>query len=145
MSAKAVTGSVIQAIESNAFDFIIVNFANCDMVGHTGDFDAAVAAVETVDACLGDILAAIEQAGGTAIVTADHGNCEEMIDLETGAVLTAHTTNPVFCVVIVPDAHPLRQATLRASGKLANVAPTVLQLMGIQPPAAMTEASLILS
>jgi 2,3-bisphosphoglycerate-independent phosphoglycerate mutase len=143
MSALTVRDGVVQAIKAGKHDFIIVNFANCDMVGHTGVFDAAVRAVETVDACLGTILEALGSANGTALVTADHGNAEMMIDPVTGGPFTAHTTNPVPVVLVAPDANRFRHAPLRVDGVLSAVAPTILHLLGITPPADMTQESLI--
>lgn len=143
MSAPEVTDVVIGAIESGQYAFIIVNFANGDMVGHTGVFTAAVHAIETVDACLGRVIAATLEADGMALATADHGNAEAMIDPETGAPLTAHTTNPVPVVLVTTDDHPLRGAQLRQGGRLSAVAPTVLRLMGLAVPATMTEPSLL--
>ncbi|MEZ4497479.1 MAG: alkaline phosphatase family protein [Thermomicrobiales bacterium] len=143
MSAPGLRDEVLRAIESGKYDFIIVNFANGDMVGHTGDFEAAVKAVETVDSCLGELLLSIEQAGGRAIVTADHGNAEEMIDPATGGPMTAHTTNPVPMILVTAEGDPLRNAELRDDGVLAAVAPTVLELLGVPAPADMTETSLI--
>jgi 2,3-bisphosphoglycerate-independent phosphoglycerate mutase len=143
MSASGVTDAVVKAVDSGEYDFVIVNYANCDMVGHTGVFAAAVAAVETVDTCLGRVLAAVAAAGGVAIVTADHGNAEEMIDRETGGPMTAHTTNPVSVVLVTPEDHPLRRARLRPDGILSAVAPAVLQLLGLVAPDDMTTPSLI--
>jgi 2,3-bisphosphoglycerate-independent phosphoglycerate mutase len=143
MSAAGVTDAVVEAVRSGRSAFVIVNYANCDMVGHTGVFQAAVRAVETVDTCLADVVEATLAAGGVALVTADHGNAEEMIDRETGGPMTAHTTNPVPVVLVMPDDHPLRRAALRQDGILSAVAPTVLGLLGLQPPAEMTQASLI--
>ncbi|MGE3798746.1 MAG: 2,3-bisphosphoglycerate-independent phosphoglycerate mutase, partial [Thermomicrobiales bacterium] len=143
MSASGVTDGVVAAIESGDYAFIVVNFANGDMVGHTGVFEAAKTAVETVDACLGRIITALTESGGSAIVTADHGNSEELIDLVTGGPMTAHTLNPVPCVLITPESSPFRHATLRQDGVLANIAPTLLQLMRLPQPAQMTEPSLI--
>jgi 2,3-bisphosphoglycerate-independent phosphoglycerate mutase len=143
MSAPEVTDAVVGAIESGQYAFVIVNFANGDMVGHTGVFTAAVQAIETVDACLGRVIAATLAAGGVALVTADHGNAEEMIDLETGAPLTAHTTNPVPVLLVAPDDHPLRHTALLQGARLSAVAPTVLQLMGLAVPETMSEPSLI--
>lgn len=143
MSAPAVCAGVVEALDSGAYDFVIVNFANCDMVGHTGVIPAAVAATETVDTCVGLILAALEQAGGVAIVTADHGNAEQMIDPITGGPYTAHTTNPVPVILVAPDDSPLRHATLRDGAALSSIAPTVLDLMGIDPPPSMNQPSLI--
>jgi 2,3-bisphosphoglycerate-independent phosphoglycerate mutase len=134
---------VLNAINSGGFDFIIVNFANCDMVGHTGVFGAAVKAVETVDQSLGLLLEAILAKGGRAIVTADHGNAEEMIDRETGGPMTAHTTNPVPVVFVTSEHDPLRRADLRTDGILSAVAPTILELLGITPPPDMDQATLV--
>jgi 2,3-bisphosphoglycerate-independent phosphoglycerate mutase len=143
MSADGVTQQVVNAIDSGAFNFIIVNFANGDMVGHTGVFNAAVKAVETADRDLGRILEALERAGGVAIVTADHGNAEEMIDRATGGPMTAHTTNPVPVILISPVGDSLRTAHLREGAVLSSVAPTILELLGIDPPLEMDQASLI--
>jgi 2,3-bisphosphoglycerate-independent phosphoglycerate mutase len=143
MSAAGVTDAVVGAIESGAFDFIIVNFANCDMLGHTGVFDAAVQAVETADASLARVLAALDSVGGAALVTADHGNAEEMIDRNTGGPMTAHTTNPVPVVLVTSDGDPFRNAKLRSGAVLSSVAPTLLQLLGVVPPASMDQSSLI--
>ncbi|HEY7037029.1 MAG TPA: 2,3-bisphosphoglycerate-independent phosphoglycerate mutase [Thermomicrobiales bacterium] len=143
MSAAGVTDAVVEAVRSGRFDFVIVNYANCDMVGHTGVFAAAVTAVETADTCLGRVMNAVTGAGGVAIVTADHGNAEEMIDRETGGPMTAHTTNPVPVVLVTPEGHPLRRAELRSNGILSAVAPTVLRLLGLAVPTEMTTPALI--
>jgi 2,3-bisphosphoglycerate-independent phosphoglycerate mutase len=143
MSAPELTDAVVGAIEGGQYPLIVVNFANGDMVGHTGVFAAAVAAIETVDACLARVIAATLEQDGVALVTADHGNAEEMIDRESGAPMTAHTTNPVPVVLVAPDDHPLRQARLRQGGRLSAVAPTLLALMGIAVPDSMTESALI--
>ena len=137
MSSSEVTEAFVGAIK-DGYDMIITNFANPDMVGHTGDIDAAVAACEAVDRGLGEVLTALEAAGGAMIVTADHGNCETMIDPETGGPHTAHTLNPVPVVLVGgPQGVSLR------NGRLADLAPTVLQLMGLDQPAEMTGESLI--
>jgi 2,3-bisphosphoglycerate-independent phosphoglycerate mutase len=137
MSCAEVTDRFVQAIKDR-YDLIVVNYANPDMVGHTGDLDAAIAACEAVDTGLGRVLEALEDVGGAMIVTADHGNCETMIDTETGGAHTAHTLNPVpVAVVGGPDGARLR------SGRLADLAPTVLQLMGLDQPAEMTGKSLL--
>jgi len=143
MSAPGVTEAVVEAIRSRRYAFVIVNYANCDMVGHTGDYNAAVKAVETVDSCLARVLEATLAVDGVALVTADHGNADEMIDRETGGPMTAHTTNPVPVVLVTPDDHPLRNAVLRQDCVLSAVAPTVLQLMGLTVPPAMTTPSLL--
>lgn len=143
MSAPEMTGKLVAAIGSGEFDFVVVNYANCDMVGHTGDLKAAIKAVETVDACLGQVVAAVEAAQGALLVTADHGNCECMRDPQSGQPMTAHTLNPV--PVYVFDARlPGRNAPVHvADGKLADVAPTLLELMGLPAPPEMTGRSLI--
>jgi len=137
MSSGEVTEHLVQAIAAR-YDLIVVNYANPDMVGHTGDLDAAIAACEAVDAGLGRAIAALEQVGGAMIVTADHGNCEMMIDPETGGPHTAHTLNPVPVIVTGGPAG----AGLR-NGRLADLAPTVLALMGLAQPAEMTGESLL--
>ncbi len=143
MSAAGVTDATVRAIASGRYPFVIVNFANCDMVGHTGVFSAAVRAVETVDGCLGRVVEAVLSAGGVALVTADHGNAEEMIDRPTGRPITAHTTNPVPVVLVAPEDHPARHVALRSDGRLSAVAPTLLELLGVPAPNGMTEPSLI--
>ncbi|MBZ8134474.1 2,3-bisphosphoglycerate-independent phosphoglycerate mutase [Afifella sp. IM 167] len=136
MSAPELTEKLLAAIDSDSYDLFVVNYANPDMVGHTGSLPAAITAVETVDQALGRIEAAIRERGGSLLFTADHGNCETMIDPETGGPHTAHTLNPVPVVLVSP-----RPARL-SDGKLADLAPTLLALMGIEQPAAMTGASL---
>ena len=143
MSAPELTDAVVGAIESGLYPLIVVNYANGDMVGHTGVFAAAVAAIETVDSCLARVIAAILLQGGVALVTADHGNAEEMIDRVSGAPMTSHTTNPVPVVLVTPDDHRLRHSRLRQGGRLSAVAPTLLTLMGIAVPDSMTEPALI--
>jgi 2,3-bisphosphoglycerate-independent phosphoglycerate mutase len=143
MSAVSLTDETVAAIASGSYAFVIINFANGDMVGHTGDFDAAVTAVETVDACLDRIVEATLQQSGLLLITADHGNAEEMMVKETGQPMTAHTTNPVPVVLVVPEDHPLRRANLRAGAVLSAVAPTLLELMGVEPPKTMDQASLL--
>jgi 2,3-bisphosphoglycerate-independent phosphoglycerate mutase len=141
MSAPEVTDKVVEAIRSGRFDVVVLNYANTDMVGHTGRFDAAVKAVETVDACLGRLSEAVETAGGTLVITADHGNAEMMRDPETGEPHTAHTLNPVPFIVVNP---PVAIARVE-HGRLADVAPTLLDLLGLPKPAAMTGHSLIVA
>jgi 2,3-bisphosphoglycerate-independent phosphoglycerate mutase len=143
MSAPGVTASVLEALEADQYDVIIMNYANPDMVGHTGVLPAAIKAVEVVDDGLGQIARALLARGGGMLITCDHGNVEQMIDPVTGAPHTAHTTNPVPCVVLVPDDSPLRHVTLQAGGKLADVAPTVIDILQLGQPAAMTGHSLI--
>lgn len=137
MSSAEVTDRFVGAIE-DGYDLIVVNYANPDMVGHTGDLDAAIAACEAVDAGLARVCAALEKAGGAMVLTADHGNCEMMIDPETGGAHTAHTLNPVPVALIGgPDGAQL------AEGRLADLAPTLLHLMGLEQPEEMTGACLI--
>jgi 2,3-bisphosphoglycerate-independent phosphoglycerate mutase len=133
MSAVGITDALCRTIESRDHDFILCNFANADMVGHTGVLPAVIRAVETVDNCLGRVLVSAEKTGSSVLITADHGNCEMMIDPATGGVHTAHTTNPVPLVAMGTNA-----ASLRAGGSLRDVAPTVLGLLGIESPAEMT-------
>jgi 2,3-bisphosphoglycerate-independent phosphoglycerate mutase len=140
MSARGVADAVVQAIDADKFDFMLVNFANPDMVGHTGVLDAAIHAVESVDEGVGRIADAVRKQGGAMIVTADHGNCELMKDPATGAPHTAHTTNPVP-LLYVNDAD--KSATVRSGGRICDVAPTMLELLGIAQPALMTGVSLL--
>jgi 2,3-bisphosphoglycerate-independent phosphoglycerate mutase len=137
MSAPELADRAVAAIDSKKYDLIVLNFANPDMVGHTGSLPAAIKAVETVDAGLGRIAAAVEKQGGALLVTADHGNCELMRDPATGGPHTAHTTNPVPVLLMGGGATALRD------GRLADVAPTLLTLMGLKQPREMTGASLI--
>ncbi len=137
MSAYEVTEEAVKRIESGEYDVIVLNFANCDMVGHTGVIDAAVKAVEAVDECLGKVVDAIEKMGGVALITADHGNADQMIDYTDGGAFTAHTTNVVPLVLIGE-----KSATLKP-GRLADLAPTMLDLMGMEKPSEMTGESLL--
>ena len=139
MSAHAVTDRLIEAMHGGCHDLIVCNYANGDMVGHSGDFDAAVRAVEVVDACLGRIVAGIAEVGAQCLITADHGNVERMREPSSGDPHTAHTTDAVPLVYVGPAAFGLRRGTL------ADVAPTLLELMGISPPAAMTGRSLLVA
>ncbi|MGD8288232.1 MAG: alkaline phosphatase family protein, partial [Gemmatimonadota bacterium] len=142
MSARGVADIVVSGIEEGPYSFILVNFANPDMVGHTGSIPAAVKAVEAVDACMADILDALRaHPEWVALITADHGNCEKMID-ESGHVHTAHTTEKVDFVVFDPEDGGI---TLQDGGRLADVAPTVLGYMEIEPPAEMTGHDLVAS
>jgi 2,3-bisphosphoglycerate-independent phosphoglycerate mutase len=144
MSAVGVTDRVVESLNTGAHDFIIVNYANGDMVGHTGDFEAAVTAIETVDSCLGRVVEAALARNGSLLVTADHGNAEEMIDRATGQPMTAHTTNAVPVILITPEADPQRRSHLREDGILCAVAPTVLNLLRLETPPEMTEPPLII-
>lgn len=136
MSAFEVTDAVVDAINSDKYDVIILNYANCDMVGHTGIFDAAKTAVEAVDTCVGRMVDAILAKGGAALITADHGNADKMYEPD-GSAFTAHTTNPVPFIVVGEDCE------LREGGVLADIAPTILQLVGLPQPEEMTGKSLI--
>ena len=138
MAAEEVRDALVAAIENEKYDLIVCNFANPDMVGHTGDLNAAIKAVETVDEALGQASRAVEKAGGAMLVFADHGNCETMIDPETGGPHTAHTTNPVPVILVGGP----RGARLTA-GRLADIAPTALGLMDLAPPPEMTGRNLI--
>ena len=140
MSAAGVTDAVVAAIESGKYAFVLVNFANPDMVGHTGVLDAAVRACATVDACVGRVLTAVEKVGGVAIITADHGNAEEMLTPD-GQPQTAHSLNPVPLYLAGPGVPP--GTRLRPDGLLADVAPTVLDLLGLPQPEVMTGKTLI--
>jgi len=137
MNANKLTETLIDEIKSKKYDVIICNFANPDMVGHTGNFDATVKAIESLDECLGKIIGAIKENGGEAIITADHGNAELMLNKSNGQAHTAHTTNPV------PFLYIGRDATLAETGALSDVAPSMLQIMGIKKPTEMGGQSLI--
>lgn len=139
MSAEEVADKCVERIESGKYDVIILNFANCDMVGHTGVFDAAVKAVETVDKCVNQVVEAIEKVGGVALITADHGNADKMLE-DDGSLFTAHTTNPVpFCIV----GYPCELIEKNSGGKLSDIAPTMLEILGLEKPAEMDGTSLI--
>ena len=138
MSAPIVTEKVVEAINSNKYDVIILNYANPDMVGHTGSLPAAIKAVETIDECVEKVVSSILAHDGTLIITADHGNCEQMIDYKTGEPHTAHTTNPVPLILVSNN------ETLKVkSGKLADLAPTILEILGIDKPEEMTGESIL--
>lgn len=140
MSALPVTEEMVARIQSGQYDLMVLNYANGDMVGHTGSLPAAVRAVETVDECVGRVVDATLRQGGSLIITADHGNCEQMIDPETGGPHTAHTTYDVP-LIVVDDRY--RDRRLRADGRLADIAPTLLTLMGLTQPAEMSGVSLL--
>jgi len=137
MSAAGVADKTMEGIEAG-YPFVALNFANPDMVGHTGVLDAAIVAVETVDTCIGRIVEAAQKAGAAVLITADHGNAEEMVD-EQGRPKTAHTTNPVPVIIVGAD----EVQSLRSGGQLSDVAPTALELLGLNPPPGMTARSLI--
>jgi 2,3-bisphosphoglycerate-independent phosphoglycerate mutase len=139
MSAYEVTDALVEALASDSYDFIVVNYANTDMVGHTGDLKAAAQAVEAVDRCLGRLKEAVTTANGVMLITADHGNAEMMLDESTHEPHTAHTLNKVPLVVYAPT-HSIASVK---HGRLADIAPTVLALMAIDKPEEMTGISLI--
>jgi 2,3-bisphosphoglycerate-independent phosphoglycerate mutase len=134
MSAKGITDTLVNDVEGRKHDVIICNFANADMVGHTGNLEAAVMAVQTIDHCLGRIVKAVRDAGGVLLVTADHGNAEEMWNTKLNEPHTAHTSNPVP-VIVVQDANGMR---LREGGSLRDIAPTMLGILGVPAPKEMT-------
>jgi 2,3-bisphosphoglycerate-independent phosphoglycerate mutase len=146
MSAAAVTTAVCGAIEQGIYSLVVVNYANPDMVGHTGILDAAMKAVETVDLCLAKLLSSINKLGGTVLITADHGNAETMVD-ESGNPWTAHTTNPVPLILIEGEGRKIPghggDVQLRDDGRLADIAPTILEILQIPVPKEMTGRSLI--
>ena len=140
MSAYEITDKAIELINEKKYDVMILNFANCDMVGHTGVMEAAMKAVAAVDECVDRVVKAVLDNGGRAFVTADHGNADQMVDPETGEPFTAHTTNPVPFIAVGPE---MVGKKLREGGRLADIAPTMLHSMGIPVPAEMTGKSLI--
>ncbi len=137
MSAYEVTDKVLEAIKNEKYNAIILNYANPDMVGHTGNLEAAVKAIETIDECVGKVVEAVQEKNGVLLITADHGNAEQMIDYKTGEPHTAHTTNPVPLVLVGMDDAKLKP------GKLADLAPTMLDIMGLEKPGEMTGESII--
>ena len=140
MSAYEVCDKLVDAIKSDKYDVIIINFANPDMVGHTGVEDAAVKAIEAVDECVGKAVEALKAVNGQMFICADHGNAEQLIDEETGAPFTAHTTNQVPFILV--NADPIYG--LREGGCLADIAPTLIELMGMKQPKEMTGKSLLI-
>ena len=138
MNSGLLTDKLVEAIESQEYDFIVCNYPNGDMVGHTGVYDAAVKACEAVDACIGRVVTALEKVGGECLITADHGNAEQMTNPSTGQAHTAHTSEPVPFIYVGRDAKPV------ANGKLSDVAPTVLHLIGMEQPEQMTGKPLML-
>jgi len=140
MSAKEISDTLVEKIRSGEYDVIITNFANSDMVGHTGVEEAAIEAVTFLDKCIGRVVEAVEAVDGQLFICADHGNAEVMVDEETGAPLTSHTTNPVPFIMVNYDPG----YTLREGGCLADIAPTLLEMMGLEKPAEMTGQSLLI-
>lgn len=141
MSAYEVTETVIEKINNKEYDFIVLNYANPDMVGHTGNYEAAVKAVEFVDDCLNKVITAIDEQNGTAIIVSDHGNCEQMAYYETGEPYTAHSSNKVPFILV---SRKLKDCSLREGGILADIAPTILDIFAIEKPEEMTGSSLII-
>ena len=139
MSAPGVCDKLCEAIRSLNYDVIIINFANPDMVGHTGVQEAAVKAVEAVDGCVGRAVEALKEVGGQMFLCADHGNVEQLVDYETGVPFTAHTINPVPFILINYDP----AYTLKEGGRLADIVPTLIEMMGMEKPAEMTGESLL--
>ena len=139
MSAYEVCDKLVEAIKSNKYDVIIINFANPDMVGHTGVEAAAIKAVEAVDECVGKAVDTIKEVNGQMFICADHGNAEQLLDYETGAPFTAHTTNPVPFILVNADP----TYSLREGGCLADIAPTLIELMGMEQPKEMSGTSLL--
>jgi 2,3-bisphosphoglycerate-independent phosphoglycerate mutase len=141
MSAAEIARELIRKVGEKKDLVVILNFANCDMVGHSGVYPATVAAVETVDRCVGQVVKAIREKGGTAVITADHGNAEQMVDYATGEPHTAHTTNPVHWMLVNER---WKGKKLREGGLLADVAPTLLEILELDAPVEMEGRSLIL-
>ena len=139
MSANCVCDKLVEAIKSGRYDVIIINFANPDMVGHTGVEDAAIKAIETVDACVGRAVEAVKEVDGVMFICADHGNAEQLVDYETGEPFTAHTTNPVPFILVNADP----SYKLREGGALCDIVPTLIELMGMEQPKEMTGTSLL--
>ena len=139
MSAYEVCDQLVNAIKSGKYDVIIINFANPDMVGHTGVEEAAIKAIEAVDECVGKAVEALKEVDGVMFICADHGNAEQLVDYETGAPFTAHTTNPVPFILVNADP----SYKLREGGCLADIVPTIIELMGMEQPVEMTGKSLL--
>jgi 2,3-bisphosphoglycerate-independent phosphoglycerate mutase len=141
MEAYNVTDELLKRLQNNPYAFVVVNYANCDMVGHTGDFNAARQAVEVVDECVGKLLPRLFALDAHVLITADHGNAEQMKDYLTGMVKTSHTLNDVECFYVAKDSAGVKVAP---AGKLCDVAPTVLALLGLAIPPEMTAQNLVL-
>jgi 2,3-bisphosphoglycerate-independent phosphoglycerate mutase len=143
MSAYEITDALVERIEGGEHNFIVANFANGDMVGHSGRLDATIRACEVVDECVGRVVEAALSRGGVVLITADHGNADMMVDPETGGPHTFHTTNPVPFILVSSENNPLRHARLREGGRLCDLSLTVLDVMSIDAPEDMTCQSLI--
>jgi 2,3-bisphosphoglycerate-independent phosphoglycerate mutase len=140
MSAEKITQVILESLQKDKYDFIGVNYANADMVGHTGDLNATIRAVEFLDEQIGKLALAVLQEGGNLIITADHGNADDMIDFDSDQPNTFHTKNPVPFLVV---SEKLKDSKLRDGGVLGNIAPTVLDIMGMEKPKAMSKNSLL--
>lgn len=139
MGLPKITARILQALRSKRYDFIAANVSNADMLAHTGSIKAAVLAIECIDKCLGIIVTETLAHSGTVVITGDHGNAEELVNRRTGEIDTEHSANPVPLIIIRPGT----AVRLRKSGKLADVAPTILELMGVRKPESMTGKSLL--
>jgi 2,3-bisphosphoglycerate-independent phosphoglycerate mutase len=139
MSARGIADVVSKAVADTTFDLIVVNFANADMVGHSGKMEPTIKGVETVDACLGQLYSALKQHGGSMLITADHGNAEMLVDPGSGGPHTAHTTNPVPFILVSENAAKYR---LREGGSLRDISPTILSMLGLEQPKEMSGADL---
>jgi 2,3-bisphosphoglycerate-independent phosphoglycerate mutase len=139
MSAFKVCDGLVAAIKSGVYDAIVVNFANGDMVGHTGNEAAAIKAVEAVDVCVGRVVEALKEVNGQMFICADHGNCDKMVDEKTGEPFTAHTTNPVPFIIVNADP----KYDLKEGGRLCDIIPTMIEMMGLPKPEEMTGISLL--
>ena len=137
MSAYEVTDNLLKAIDDKKYDVIVINYANGDMVGHTGNIEKTIQAVEAVDDCVGKVISKLESVGGEALITADHGNCEYMLDLKTGEPITSHSTFDVPLIAVSDRVKELK------SGRLCDLTPTMLDLMGLEKPEEMTGESLV--
>jgi 2,3-bisphosphoglycerate-independent phosphoglycerate mutase len=139
MSADGIADVVIKAIDDTAFDLVVVNFANADMVGHSGKLEPTIQGVQTIDACLGRLYQSLRQKGGSMLITADHGNAEMLVDPVGGGPHTSHTTNPVPFILVSEDAAKYK---LRSDGSLRDISPTILALLGLEKPAQMSGSDL---
>jgi 2,3-bisphosphoglycerate-independent phosphoglycerate mutase len=143
MSAYSIAEELTKRIASGDYDFIVANFANGDMVAHSGNLEATIKACEVVDQCVGEVYEAVQEVGGTLLITADHGNADLMVDPVTGEPHTYHTLKPVPFILVAPEDSPLRHATLREGGRLCDISLTVLDIMAIDAVPDMTCISLI--
>ena len=143
MSAYGIADELTERIRSGEYDFVVANFANADMVGHSGNIDATIKACEVVDECVGKVLDAVEEVGGVLMITADHGNADMMVEPGSGEPHTYHTMNPVPFILVAPEESPLRHAKLRGGGRLCDISLTVLDVMDVDAAPDMTCKTLI--